>query len=154
MWEGLFEEGQVEGAIYMILLPVMFTMLFGFFDACQTARKDYPWTNNRIWDYIKSQGKDYVNWYYGGNDKYPPGNPFRCDFWHFCKHCWTFCLSMIGLSSVLVGMNDPTYAVLFYVFLYGVEGITFTFFYSYWLRTDRNFRWWWNHFTTWGWKTQ
>ncbi len=126
--------------ILLFLLPIFFTMLFGVFDALQTARKDYPYTNNKIWNYMQRQGEGYMNWYKGGNDIYPPYDPFHCDFWHTMKYAWTFCISAIALSTVLVSIIYPSYWLLLYALLYGVEGFTFQFFYSYWLHTDRTFK--------------
>lgn len=136
----------------LYILPVLFAHLFGFFDACQTARKDYPYANNAIWDWIQKKDYGYRLWYVGGNDLYPPGNPFKCDFWHFCKHLWTFCISAIALSVALVTLVCPSYWIILYGFLYGVEGLSFTFYYSYALRTDRNFKWYLNHLINGNWK--
>lgn len=122
-----------------ILLPVIFTVLLGLFDGAQTARKDYPFENNRIWNWIQNKGTDYILFYIGGNDKYPPGNPSKCDFWHLMKWCWTLCISLIALSSFLAGriVELPlAWAGLFFAFLYGVEGLSFSFFYAYVFRTD------------------
>ena len=109
------------------ILPFFFTHLLGLFDGAQTARKDYGYKNNLIWNYIVKQGRDYEAWYVGGNDKYPAGNPLKCDFWHFMKFGWTFCLSMIALSVVLATLVFPSYWLLLYAFLYGVEGFSFSF---------------------------
>ncbi len=139
--------------LFLTILPILFTHLFGFFDACQTARKDYGFADyNRIWQYYRNKGEDYQQWYRGGNDKYPPGNPLQCDFWHFCKHMWTFCLSAIALSVILVSITYPSYWLLVYGFLYGIEGLSFTFYYSYVLRSDRNFRWYLHHLLFENWK--
>lgn len=140
--------------LLLYILPILFIHLFGFFDACQTARKDYAYTDNAIWNWIQSKELKYTYWYQGGNSIYPPGNPFKCDFWHFMKHCWTFCISGCALSIILVTLIYPSYFLILYGFLYGVEGLSFTFYYSYVLRTDRNFKWYIKSFATWGWKTQ
>lgn len=124
------------------ILPVIFLHLFGLFDAMQTARKDYPYTDNLIWDYIQKQGSDYVNWYKGGNHIYPPGNPFKCDFWHWAKFMWTFCISGALLSMMLAMQLYPSYWLLIIaIFGYGIEGFSFNFYYSYVFRKDRDYKW-------------
>ena len=135
------------------LLPIIFIHLFGLFDGAQTARKDYPYENNAIWNYLKKNVES-ANWYIGGNHIYPPGNPFKADIWHICKHCWTFCISGCALSIVLVTYLYPSYWLLGYGFLYGVEGLSFTFYYSYVFRTDRDFRWYIKNLFMWGWEKQ
>lgn len=139
--------------LFLTILPILWIHLFGFFDACQTARKDYPYLNSVIFDWLETKDVSYRNWYHGGNDRYPPGNPFKCDFWHFMKFGWTFCISGCALSIVLVTLLYPSYWLILYGFLYGAEGLSFTFYYSYVLRTDRNFKWYLNHLLFSNWKT-
>lgn len=127
--------------ILLYILPIFFTHLFGLFDGAQTARKDYPYTHNRIWDYYeKMKMYKYKRWYMGGNENYPPGNPLKCDFWHFMKWCWTLCISAIAISVVLVSITYPSHWLLGYIFLYGIEGFSFSFYYSYVFRTDKTFK--------------
>jgi len=125
----------------LFILPILFTHLFGFFDGMQTIRKDYGTKYfNRVYQYYLNRDDDYLKWYIGGNDFYPPANPFKCDFWHLMKFGWTFCISAIALSIVLVSITYPSYWLILYIFLYGVEGFSFSFYYSYILRDDRTFR--------------
>lgn len=147
--------------LFLIVLPVLWIVLFGILDAAQTARKDYAnmsifWRHPKdYWDefVFKAQGINWRTsvlkgntiytkfdlWYLGGNNWYPdPGLPWNCDFWHFCKNCWTYCIGLCAMSIVVVAIQVPSYWLLLYGLLYGVEGLTFMFFYHYIFRKDRN----------------
>lgn len=109
-------------------LPFFFTVLFGIFDAAQTARKDYPassvfWVHSeKDWQLLRKSYRDetfrqevregktifdsFDLWYIGGNEFYSPARYFwTSDFWHFWKNMWVLCISAIGLSCIAVGMR-------------------------------------------------
>ncbi len=109
-------------------LPFLFTIVFGVFDAAQTARKDYParsvfwvhseddwillnesYRNEEFRQLVKDGGTIFDRfdlWYIGGNEFYAPAGYFwTSDFWHFCKNMWVLCISAIGISCMFVGMR-------------------------------------------------
>lgn len=112
--------------ILVYILPLLFTFLFGVFDAAQTARKDYPdksifWEHDsESWkvltakrtdlafrDSVKAGLTEFTSfdlWYIGGNDFYKPPKYFwTSDFWHTMKNLWVLCISGIGVSCLMVG---------------------------------------------------
>lgn len=156
--------------------PFLFTMLFGVFDAAQTARKDYPedsvfWAHSHedwaelVMKRTKAGFRDSVEngltkfttfdlWYIGGNDYYfPPKYFWTSDFWHAMKNLWVLCISGISISCIMVGylfnerirwlrsvwtLRSDRWRIfvrltpfVLYVFLYWLEGATFSFFYHY-----------------------
>ncbi len=129
----------------IFILPFIFAFISGLFKAVQDSRSDTPKEINMLYDYIAKKGSEYINWWDGGNNKYPPGNPFKCDLWHFGGHVRTFCFSGAVLSAVLTTLLYPSLWETLYGFCYGIIGITFTFFYSYVFRKDHNFKWYLNH---------
>ncbi|MBI2618599.1 MAG: hypothetical protein HYW57_00785 [Ignavibacteriales bacterium] len=112
----------------VFFFPFLFTILFGIFDAAQTARKDYP-SNSIFWAHSKEDwrllSESYRDeefrqkvrngetkfdrfdlWYIGGNEFYSPARYFwTSDFWHFCKNMWVLCISGVGFSCILVGIR-------------------------------------------------
>lgn len=135
------------------ILPFVFGVLAGFFNALMDSRLDYGFKDYSIpLKYFYRKGEDYLKWYEGGNHLYPAGNPFEADYWHWCKHMMLFCNSGAVLSAVLATLLYPSHWLILYGFYYGVHGITFTFFYSYALRSDRHFRWYLHHLLR-TWKT-
>ena len=133
----------------IILFPSLFLIFFGIFDGAQTARKDL-YDKSTLYDYYKNKngndkfGHSYLEWYKGGNNIFTkPGNPLKCDFWHFCKNMWTYCISGFALSlilSFLLLQYPYKFFLLFYIFSYGIEGLTFMFFYGWVFRKEKEYK--------------
>jgi len=158
LYFGVYVDYNFITNLLVVLLPILLTHLFGMFDGAQTVRKDAPeqskfWTNKLTMTDYTMESSVYSpaeKWFIGGNYKFPPGNPFKCDFWHWCKWMWTLCISATVTTAVMAALILPRewgYGLLSYVFLYAVEGFTFTFYYSFAFRKDRTWQWYWNHIT-------
>ena len=112
--------------VVIYILPVLFAVLFGIFDAAQTVRKDFPaqsvfWEHSeQDWAFITEHYRNgdfraqvmrgatkfdrFDLWYVGGNEFYSPPKYFWTgDFWHAMKALWVLCISGIGLSCLWVG---------------------------------------------------
>ena len=137
------------------LAPVLFIILFGIFDGAQTVRKDAPhesifWKHDGGIEHLASVAYDqntryhvnaYDRWFIGGNKWYPPHKIFhikwpgkehqQADFWHSMKGWWTFCISGATVTAALAGSIIGWWIFIPYIFLYGVEGLVFNFFYKY-----------------------
>jgi hypothetical protein len=66
----------------------------------------------------------------------------------------SFLISAMILSAMLATLLYPSPFLILYGFAYGVEGLSFTFYYSFILRKDRTWGWYLNHLFTWGWNIQ
>jgi hypothetical protein len=145
--------------VYLFLSAFVITFLFGKYDALQTSRKDNPsrmkeWTYSDIdysihvqsaqnEDYRESVKKTYDGnfrlWFVGGNKWYAPGSMFRSDFWHYMKFMWISCIPGIAISSGLSMSMSTGWWDFLYIFLFNVEGTTFTV--QYWWRTRKDVTW-------------
>ena len=112
--------------VLIYILPLVFAVLFGIFDAAQTVRKDFP-AQSVFWEHSEEDWKTIIErhrdpefrqqvmngqtmfdrfdlWYVGGNEFYSPPKYFWTgDFWHAMKALWVLCISGVGLSCLWVG---------------------------------------------------
>ena len=77
-------------------------------------------------------GRNWIDWYDGGNDKYNPSLIWTADFWHLFEHIKTIVISYLSIRVINIYYSFNTLIdVLLFVLVYALIGQFFELFYRY-----------------------